>query len=132
MIKFCKIIFVLFWMALIFSFSMDNGDSSTVKSNTIIDIVSKFFYREEFWPVLDTHPVGSHLRFQSFYSRFKLCDSSLPIHFGSFHLSSLSPFYAIDTGKKSDYNEIADSYRKGFPSLSSALKSRLCISLSIF
>ena len=34
-------------MALIFSFSMDNGDSSTVKSNTIIDIVSKFFYREE-------------------------------------------------------------------------------------
>lgn len=47
MIKFCKIIFVLFWMALIFSFSMDNGDSSTVKSNTIIDIVSKFFYREE-------------------------------------------------------------------------------------
>ena len=42
--KLFKIILVIFWMVLIFSFSMDKGETSTVKSNSIIDVVGEFIY----------------------------------------------------------------------------------------
>ena len=45
--KLFKIILVVFWMVLIFSFSMDQGEASTGKSNSIIDIVSEFILRRE-------------------------------------------------------------------------------------
>lgn len=41
--KFLKLLFVLFWMCLIFFFSMDSGDASSIKSNSIIDHMSQFF-----------------------------------------------------------------------------------------
>ena len=45
--KLFKIILVIFWMVLIFSFSMDQGEASTGKSNSIIDFVSEFILRRE-------------------------------------------------------------------------------------
>ena len=45
--KLFKIILVVFWMVLIFSFSMDQGEASTGKSNSIIDIVSDIILRRE-------------------------------------------------------------------------------------
>ena len=47
MIKLFKIILVVFWMVLIFSFSMDQGEISTSKSNSVIDVVSEFILRRE-------------------------------------------------------------------------------------
>lgn len=45
--KLFKMIFVVFWMVLIFCFSMDQGEASTGKSNSIIDSFSQFILNRE-------------------------------------------------------------------------------------
>ena len=45
-----KILFILFWMGLIFYFSMDNGTQSTAKSDGLIIQVSEFLFHRKLTP----------------------------------------------------------------------------------
>ncbi len=47
MIRVLKIIFVIFWMVLIFCFSLDNGEQSTKKSEGLIIQITKLFIKKD-------------------------------------------------------------------------------------